>query len=47
MVTDNHLQIGGEIGDHLSVEAVHTIGAPNLAPFVNEQEQQHVGHAAI
>jgi flagellar biosynthesis protein FlhA len=37
----------GEIGDHLAVEAVHTIGAPNQSPFLNEQEQQHVGHAAI
>jgi flagellar biosynthesis protein FlhA len=36
-----------EIGDHLAVEAVHTIGAPNTSSFVSEQEQQHVGHAAI
>ncbi len=36
-----------EIGDHLSVEAIHTIPAPNTAPSMTEQEQQHVGHAAI
>ena len=35
-----------EIGDHLSVEAIHTISAPNTASSMTEQEQQHVGHAA-
>jgi flagellar biosynthesis protein FlhA len=36
-----------EIGDHLSVEAIHSIAAPNTASSMTEQEQQHVGHAAI
>ena len=30
-----------EIGDHLTVEAVHAIPAPSA---MNDQEQQHVGH---
>jgi flagellar biosynthesis protein FlhA len=41
----------GEIGDHLTVEAVHTISALVSAPMSAssgiEQEQQHVGNAAI
>jgi flagellar biosynthesis protein FlhA len=37
-----------EIGDHLTVEAVHTISAPrDPHVFVNAQEQQHVGNAAV
>jgi flagellar biosynthesis protein FlhA len=37
----------GEIGDHLTVEAVHAISAPVSATSGIEQEHQHVGNAAI
>ena len=37
----------GEIGEHLTVEAVHSISAPMGASSGIEQEHQHVGNAAI